>query len=84
MDPVKIKKEYGNSLTFHGTISVQDTIPNGTVKDVVDEVSERIETIGYNGGLVVSPENSIPYDAPLENILAVYDTVLAYDYSSLR
>jgi uroporphyrinogen decarboxylase len=84
MDPVKIKKKYGNSLTFHGTISVQDTIPNGTVKDVVNEVNERIETIGYNGGLVISPENSIPYDAPLENILAVYDTVLAYDYSSLR
>ena len=84
MDPVKIKTKYGDRLTFHGTISVQDTVPNRTLQDVVNEVNDRIQTVGYNGGLFVSPENSIPYDAPLENILAIYDTVMNYNYDSLR
>ena len=83
MDPAKVKMKYGNELTFHGTISVQDTIPNGTVDDVRNEVINRINTVGYNGGLIVSPENSIPYDAPIENILAVYETVYDFDYNQL-
>ena len=83
MDPAEIKRKYGDRLTFHGTISVQDTIPNGTAQDVRDEVVERIRTVGYNGGLVVSPENSVPFDAPLENVLALYETVREFDYRSL-
>jgi hypothetical protein len=84
MDPAAIKKKYGDRLTFHGTISVQDTIPYGTVADVQNEVITRIKTVGYNGGFIVSPENSIPYDAPLENILAVYETVHTFDYDQFR
>ncbi len=84
MDPVEVKKRYGDKLTFHGTISVQDTIPNCTVDDVCNEVIERIKTVGYNGGFIISPENSIPYDAPLENILAVYETAREFDYRQLR
>jgi uroporphyrinogen decarboxylase len=83
MDPADIKRRYGDRLTFHGTISVQDTIPYGTVEDVRNEVFKRIRTVGYDGGLVVSPENSIPFDAPLENVLAVYDAVRTFDYGSL-
>jgi uroporphyrinogen-III decarboxylase len=78
MDPVAIKEKYGDKITLHGTVSVQDTIPNGSVEDVKNEVIHRIEKVGYNGGLIISPENSIPYDAPLENILAVYETVRGY------
>ncbi|HUV06319.1 MAG TPA: uroporphyrinogen decarboxylase family protein, partial [Spirochaetia bacterium] len=84
MDPARIKRLYGDRLTFHGTISVQDTVPNGSVQDVRDEVSLRLTTVGRDGGFIVSPENSIPYDAPLENVLAIYDTVRQFDCSSLR
>ncbi len=84
MDPVEVKNRYGRQLTFHGTISVQDTIPNGSVSDVQNEVFMRIKTVGYNGGLIISPENSIPYNAPLENVLAVYDAVREFDYRQLE
>ncbi len=73
MDPAEIKRKYGMDVTFHGTISVQDTIPNGSVEDVKNEVAERIKTVGFNGGFIISNENVIPYDAPLENILALYE-----------
>ncbi len=84
MDAAAVKAEYGERLAFHGTISVQQTLPWGTVDDVRREVVRRIETVGYNGGLIVSPENSVPYDAPLANVLALYDTVRNYDYRNLR
>jgi uroporphyrinogen-III decarboxylase len=84
MDPAAIKREYGAELTLHGTISVQDTIPDGSVEDVRNEVVTRIRTVGYNGGFIISPENSIPYDAPLANVLALFETALQFDYSTLR
>jgi hypothetical protein len=84
MDPAAIKRKYGERLVFHGTISVQDTVPRGSVREVREEVAQRIRTVGYDGALVVSPENSIPFDAPLENILAIYETVRDFDYRTLE
>ncbi|MBN1541710.1 hypothetical protein JW992_06155 [candidate division KSB1 bacterium] len=84
MDPTRIKKVYGDRLTLHGTLSVQDTVPCGSAADVRAEVKHRIETVGYNGGFIISPENSIPYDAPLENVLALYQAARDYDYRALR
>ena len=40
--------------------------------------------MGYNGGYMVSNENSFPYDAPLENVLALYEAVHDFNYDSLR
>lgn len=84
MDPAQLKDRYGSQIAFHGAISVQRTIPNGTVAQVKDEVYTRIRTVGYNGGYMVSNENSFPYDAPLANILALYEAVRDFDYASLR
>jgi uroporphyrinogen decarboxylase len=75
VDPGAIKRRYGKKLTLHGTISSQVTLPRGTVDQVRDEVLERIRTCGSDGGLVVSPNNVVQPDVPLENLLAMYDTV---------
>ncbi|MEM2111610.1 MAG: uroporphyrinogen decarboxylase family protein, partial [Candidatus Bathyarchaeia archaeon] len=74
MDPAKIKKLYGSEMTFDGTISVQSTLPFGSVKDVEREVIKRIKTVGYDGGLILGPTHIVGYDVPLENILALYET----------
>jgi uroporphyrinogen decarboxylase len=84
MDPAELKREFGDRITFHGAISVQKTIPCGTVADVKNEVYRRIRTVGYNGGYMVSNENSFPYDSPLENVLAMYEAVRDFNYDSLR
>jgi len=84
MNPAALKKQFGGRLVFHGAISVQKTIPDGTVKDVKDEVYLRIRSVGYNGGYIVSNENSFPYNAPLANILAMYEAVQDFNYDSLR
>ena len=78
MDPVTIKKRYGDKITLHGAIGMQHTLPFGTVDEVRAEAGERIETCGVGGGLIIAPSNTVQYDVPLENLLAVYDTVRKY------
>lgn len=62
---------HAGKKVFNGAISVHKTIPNGTVSEVNNEVYTRIKTVGYDGGYMVSNENTFPYDAPLANILAM-------------
>ncbi len=74
MDVEEIKSRYGDRACLHGTISLQKTLPFGSVDDVADEVRHRVSVIAKGGGLILSPSNTIQPDAPLENILALYDT----------
>ena len=74
MDPAKIKQLYGKELCLSGTISVQRTLPYGTVEDVTNEVKMRIETCGAGGGLIICPSNQALVDVKPENFVAVYET----------
>lgn len=75
MDPNEIKERFGDRVVLHGTVSSQHTLPFGSVEDVRAEVMDRVSRCGYNNGLVIAPNNIVQFDVPLENILAVYDTV---------
>jgi uroporphyrinogen decarboxylase len=75
LDMPDIKRRYGDRITMHGTISAQQTLPFGTPADVRAEVDERLRTLGYNGGLVIGPNNVVQPDVPLDNILAMYQAV---------
>jgi predicted TIM-barrel fold metal-dependent hydrolase len=44
-------------------------------EDVVREVRERVRTVGRDGGLIVAPAHNFQPDTPVENILAMYETV---------
>lgn len=78
MDPEKLKSEYGDKLSFWGTISDQTTMIGGTPDDVTEEVRKRVEILGSNGGLVLSPSNCIMPDMPWQNILALFDAIEKY------
>ena len=75
MDVEKVKREFGKHLTFHGGISTQRTLPYGTPDDVRDEVRRRIETIGKDGGYICAPAHGIPGDVPVENMVALIETL---------
>ena len=78
MDVAKVKRDYGDKITLHGTVSIQKTLPNGTVEDVRNEIKDRITYCGENGGLVICPANHVQNDTPLENLLEVYRASGAY------
>ncbi len=72
MDPVEVKRRWGDRITLHGCISLQRTLPFGTVADVRAEVEGLIRHCGHNGGLVLMPSNVIQPDTPIENVIACY------------
>ncbi|MFH1378013.1 MAG: uroporphyrinogen decarboxylase family protein [Planctomycetota bacterium] len=72
MDIPALKKQYGNNITFHGAVSVQTTIPQGSVEDVRAEVKSRIEVLGKSGGYILAPTNVIPYNSPVQNVAEVF------------
>lgn len=75
MDPIRLKKEFGNDLTFFGGICIQDLLPNGTPKQIQNEVIRRAEILGKGGGYIIAPAHNIQEDTPVENIIALTDAV---------
>ncbi len=72
MEPVEIKRRYGDRITLHGGISLQRTLPFGSVDDGRREVERLIRDCGRDGGLVAMPSNVIQPDTPLENVIACF------------
>jgi uroporphyrinogen decarboxylase len=79
MDPAKLKREYGDRLCFWGSIDEQQTLPFGTPEEVRKEVRERLETVGYDGGLILSPTHHVQLDTPLENFWAMVHAIEGED-----
>jgi uroporphyrinogen decarboxylase len=79
MDPVMLKREFGNDLTFWGGgCETQGVLTFGTPEQVKDQVKRRIEIFGKGGGFVFNQIHNIQCNVPVENITALYDT--AYEY----
>ena len=74
MDMHRIKAEHGASVSFHGGVDIQNTLPKGTPQAVADEVRSRCEVLGAGGGYILAPSHYIQNDTPTENILAMYRT----------
>ena len=60
MDPVALKRRFGERLCFHGGISVQTTLPFHSAGAVTQEVLERIRVLGDGGGYILAPSHAIP------------------------
>ncbi len=75
VDPVKLKQDYGDRLSFWGSIDLQHTLPYGTPSEVKAEVLARLDTIGRNGGLIIGPTHNIQLDTPLENFWAMINAI---------
>jgi uroporphyrinogen decarboxylase len=83
MDPVELKREFGKDLCFYGGVDLQQTLCRGTEEDVADEVKRLIEVLGEGGGYVLGPGHTyIQVDAPLENIMTMYETAAKFYLSS--
>jgi len=75
MDPATLKEQYGDRLSFWGTIGTQTTMPFGTAAEVKRVVRERIRTVGKGGGLVLAPTHVLEPDVPYENIIAFIEAI---------
>ena len=69
------KAQFGDRLCFEGGVSVQTTLPFGTVEDVRRETEELIAVLGCNGGYILGPSHYIQAGTPPENILAMFEAI---------
>ena len=72
-DLKKLKKEFGQDLTFWGGISTQRDLPNLSPYEISALTKETIEILGENGGYICGPTHQVPADVPIENIVAMLD-----------
>ena len=76
MDIFALKREFGRDLCLVGGISAQRTIPFGTPEQIVREVRACLETMAAGGGYILAPAKPIPAGTPLENAVALIDSIV--------
>jgi uroporphyrinogen decarboxylase len=74
MDMAWIKETFGKRVAFHGGIDLQQTLPLGSQQEVYDEVRDRCEVLGKDGGYICTSAHYIQADVPVENIITLYST----------
>jgi uroporphyrinogen-III decarboxylase len=85
MDPRQLKKQFGDRLVFWGGgVDTQHTLPFGTADEVRREVRERLEIFGDGGGFVFSTIHNVQTSVPIENVIAIYETVRAHGAYPVR
>lgn len=80
MDPRMLKERYGSRIVFWGGIDSQYLLPQGTPKEVAQEVKNMVEILGQDGGYVIGAVHNIQPDVPPENIVALFDTAAEIRY----
>jgi uroporphyrinogen-III decarboxylase len=79
MDPVNLKAEFGDRLTFWGGgVDTQAVLPFGSPEQVRAQVKERIQVFGPGGGFVFNQVHNIQEKVPVDNLLAMYEAVQEY------
>ena len=69
MEPERLKKEFGDVLSFMGGFDVQYLLPLGTVDEVREGVKKLIQTYAPGGGFIFANSINVPPETPPENIL---------------
>ncbi|MEW5816983.1 MAG: uroporphyrinogen decarboxylase family protein [Spirochaetota bacterium] len=81
MEPERLKKEFGNRLSFWGGgCDVQNILPFGTPADIRKDVRRRLEIFSQGGGYVFAPIHDIQPDVPPANIEAMFEEAKNFSY----
>jgi uroporphyrinogen decarboxylase len=81
MDAQSLKAEFGHQITFWGGgCDTQKILPHAAPAEIIDHVNERIDIFAPGGGFVFNQIHNIQADVPPENIVAMFDTALAFHY----
>lgn len=80
MDPVELKRKYGDRLTFWGGgIDTQKILPFGTSGQVREQVLERCRIFSEEGGFVFNAIHNVQALTPVENIAAMIEALKEFN-----
>ncbi len=74
-DREKLKREFGDKLTFWGGFDQQHVLPHGSPGEVREETKRLLDAFMPGGGFVFAAGHNIQTDVPPENVIALFDTV---------
>ncbi|MGM0621785.1 MAG: uroporphyrinogen decarboxylase family protein [Bacteroidota bacterium] len=66
--PQDMKSRFGDKFSFWGAIDQQDLLPNGTDEELENDIKQKIEILGKNGGYMISPAHIIQNDVSPERV----------------
>jgi len=72
MDPLELKREFGDDIAFMGGVDTQGVLPSGTADDVRKATRRLIDGMTAGGGYILAASHTIPPETPDENIFAMY------------
>ncbi len=72
-DTARLKRQFGDRLSFCGAIDTGWVLPHGTPDDVRREVRQRVADLAPGGGYILASVHCIQPDVPLENVFAMFD-----------
>ncbi len=76
MDPVLLKKKYGNRIVFWGGgVDTQGAFAFGTPQQVREQVRRQCGILNENGGFVFNSVHTIQATVPFENVVAMLETL---------
>ncbi|MFA7672776.1 MAG: uroporphyrinogen decarboxylase family protein [Clostridia bacterium] len=81
MSPEYLADKFAERISFHGAIDEVGLLPSASPMEVYDETQRIISILGKKGGFIVSPSHQVQADTPIDNLLAVFQSVRDYRYS---
>lgn len=78
MDSKELKRDFGERVTFHGGIDIQEVLPFGSQDEIETEVIKRITALGEGGGYILAPAHNVQADVPPENLVAMYQFAIKH------
>ncbi len=79
MDFDDIHDQFGDRLSFWGTIGTQQLLPFGTPEEVKTTTLSRLEKCSDNGGIVIGPTHLVEPEVPWENLMAIIEAVREFE-----
>ena len=79
MEPARLKKDFGGRILLNGAIDSQHVLIDGTPGFVRDETRKTLDIMAPGGGYVAGASHDyILEETPVENVLAMFDTIQEY------
>jgi uroporphyrinogen decarboxylase len=78
MQPEYLKANFGEKLSFHGSITTGGAVAFGTVEETIQVVRDTLAVMMPGGGYALAPSHALQDNSPTENVLAIYSTAKKY------
>ena len=72
MDPVALKKQYGDHLVLRGGINAVNW---SNTEAILDEINRKVPVLKENGGFIFSSDHSIPNSVSFENMKLIMEEI---------